>query len=369
MNSERLIAERMTTAIQRLGNTGDSMVVNVGDVFWQAASFPDEGILVEVAGNGVLPEQHRLDEAASARMEALGFNKPDTDMPNWWFAIESGPSTPTIPSVRPAAQAVTAALLHLFGIPVLTLARKTGLSVLPFPPAHQRYPDRRPPEDPIKTLEVESMRGPVVFSSDGTATLAGRPWVGDPVTRWAVNPDGRIVVYFRKIEGDEDWFPWVAFTANTDETRRLLSAFVPSDPQVVRLGLRLAVLEHHWLECLRTDTVPDLAVWRQHHELLRLLRLDAPDDPLLATHLSPSQLAGWPRGERLLASLRVLDAVEMSGSADTQRELARDTQDILRALQAWVAVSPWRDAHPFAIPIDNDFDSGDSAMAPVQAPY
>ncbi len=242
MKAEELIARRIAEMVRLLAGGADSLVVGFGPVFWQAASFPGEGVLVEVAGNSVLPEEHRLDEAGRARMLELGFTAPDADMPNWWIGIEGDDRD----AFLAAGTAVVTTLLELFGVSAVELARKSGLSVEWFDPS--RLVARAPAvsDGPVERIEVETLRGLVVLSSDRTATLDGTPWSSNPVKSWATNRDGRVVVTFEK--PDDDWFPWVAFLADSAETNRLLSAFRPSDEQIVRLQQRLAILEHRWLE-------------------------------------------------------------------------------------------------------------------------
>lgn len=66
--------------------------------------------------------------------------------------------------------------------------------------------------------------------------------------------------------------------------------------------------------------------------------------------------------ERRIASLSVVDAVELSRSSDTMREYAGDVLEILQTGQAWVATSPWRSQYQFCIIRDLDGDSQPAAI-------
>lgn len=65
-------------------DTRDSFTIGLRDVFVQAASCEGDAVLVDTAGDRFLaagcltPEQHE-------ELIALGFTRPDDEMPNWWI--------------------------------------------------------------------------------------------------------------------------------------------------------------------------------------------------------------------------------------------------------------------------------------------
>lgn len=124
MKGTELIASCIANAIQDVAWSEDSMVVNIGGLFWQTAGFGERTALVEVAGNEVLPKRLCLDVQGQQRMLDLGFTEPTDEMPNWWIGVEDDRDQRAA-----AGHAVVTALCEMFGVDVLELARKVGLTV------------------------------------------------------------------------------------------------------------------------------------------------------------------------------------------------------------------------------------------------
>lgn len=349
MKGTELIASCIANAIQDVAWSEDSMVVNIGGLFWQTAGFGERTALVEVAGNEVRPKRLCLDVQGQQRMLDLGFTEPTDEMPNWWIGVEDDRDQPAA-----AGHAVVTALCEMFGVDVLELARKVGLTV-----ELGDQPTRIPPSRPtaevadLTYVELDTMRGRVRLASNGTATLEdGTPWSDLPVAEWDAYDDGRIFVGFNKPDGDSDWFPWMTFTPDTPEMRQMLSAFCPSKAQILRLRQRLALMEHMCLETIMSGEPPGATEYGMLRDLTRLQTLDEPDGAGVAASRQPA-LNGWVLADRFNAADRVVYYLGMLLSADRPSEYWGDIQGLFTALQAWVHVSPWKDELPFAVLVRN----------------
>ena len=77
------IARRIAMQLRRLRATGHSLTVDVGDVYYQLASYDANQLLVEVSSNQFLPHGAALDGLAQKALAGAGFTAPDEDWPNW----------------------------------------------------------------------------------------------------------------------------------------------------------------------------------------------------------------------------------------------------------------------------------------------
>lgn len=111
------IADRISQQLIALRGTGRSLTVEVGDVFYQAASYDADQVLIEVPAARFLPDDHLLPPDSDAGLLRLGFTQPTPSMPNWWIGIEDGYEA----DLFTAAHAVTTALLRIYGVPLETL--------------------------------------------------------------------------------------------------------------------------------------------------------------------------------------------------------------------------------------------------------
>ncbi len=332
----------LTHRFRKLRGTQTMFTVDLGGVFYQAASCQGDTVLVEITGDEFLPDDRRLTTAQHEHLLRLGFNRPNDTMPNWWLRIEDGRDR----DLFAAAHAVITALIEVHGVSTDTLT--TELTLYRYSPYPPRTLEPRP--DPTQAegepLGVQTTYGDVLLYPNGHATLNGAPWAERPVREWIRLDDGRLSVTMA-IPAD-DYFPNVGFVADTEANVNVLRGFLPSRADQTNLAHRLALAEHYALTCIATGTM-------YHERLFRAsLALEQAKDAVKA-----SDVVGWRHAARLDAAHSVISAFYFSHSADNARELHGDQRHVWEAIQTWVRLSPWKDdfdfdiipsePHPFAI--------------------
>ena len=88
MDQTTRLAAALTHRLRLLRGTQESFTVDLGEVFYQAASYEVDAVLVEVTGDEFLPDYRRLTHDQQEQLVRLGFTRPDEEMPNWWIGIE-----------------------------------------------------------------------------------------------------------------------------------------------------------------------------------------------------------------------------------------------------------------------------------------
>lgn len=326
------LAAALTHRLRLLRGTQESFTTNLGGVFYQAASYEGDAVLIEITGDEFLPDDRRLTTAQHEHLLRLGFTRPDQAMPNWWIGIEDGRDR----GLYAAARAVVAALVEVHGVATDTLT--TDLPLYRYSP----YPPRTPPPRPAPTagegepLGVRTTYGDVLLYPNGYTTLNGQAWADRPVQEWIRLDDGRLSITLA-IPGD-DYFPNIGFVADTEANVNVLRGFLPSRADQTQLAHRLALAEHYALTCIATGTM-------YHERLFRAsLKLEQSKDAVRA-----SEVVGWKHAARLDAAHSVISAFYFSHSADNNRELHGDQRHVWEAIQTWVRLSPWKDDFDFDI--------------------
>lgn len=121
------VAERIASSLRMLRGTGSSFTVEVGDVFFQAASYDRDQVLVEIAAERFM-RGRVLPSGSHRRLMELGFGRPTRTWPNWWIAMEQGRDD----ELLDAARAVTTALLTVHRVPIAKLAEAAGFELDPW---------------------------------------------------------------------------------------------------------------------------------------------------------------------------------------------------------------------------------------------
>lgn len=112
-----MIAARIAQRLLALRGTGRSFTVEAGDLYFQAASYDANQVLIEVPAARFLPEDHPLPPNGEQKLLRLGFTRPIPSMPNWWIGVEDGGEQ----ALFAAAHATTNELLRIYGVPLVTL--------------------------------------------------------------------------------------------------------------------------------------------------------------------------------------------------------------------------------------------------------
>lgn len=326
------LAARLTHQLVKLRGTQKSFIIDLEEVFLQAASYEGDALLVEIPADTFLPTDRQLDPSRHEDLLRLGFTRPTPDMPNWWIGVEDGRERDLFAAARAT---ITALLdLHHVGVDVLTDA-------LPLY-RHSPYPPKTLAPRPTPTiaegepLAVRTTYGDVRLYPNGYATLNGEPWAERPVREWVGLDDGRLSIGLAVPGGD--YFPNVGFAADTPENAAVLRAFLPSREEQEALALRLAVAEHYALTCIATGTM--------YHEALSGASLDLERAEGVP---KASEVIGWDQAARLAAATEAVHAFYWTRSADNSRELQSDQEDVWKAIQTWVRLSPWREDFDFDI--------------------
>lgn len=111
------IAQQLTLELLALRGTGRSFTIEVGEVYFQAASYDANQVLIEVPAASFLPEDHHLPPNGEQELLRLGFSRPTPTMPNWWIGVEDGRGE----ALFGAALATTRALLDIYRVPLEAL--------------------------------------------------------------------------------------------------------------------------------------------------------------------------------------------------------------------------------------------------------
>ena len=77
MDQATRLAAALTHRLRLLRGTQESFTVDLGDVFYQAASYEGDAVLIEITGDDFLPDDRRLTGAQQEQLLRLGFNRPD----------------------------------------------------------------------------------------------------------------------------------------------------------------------------------------------------------------------------------------------------------------------------------------------------
>lgn len=331
MDVRTVITARVAHALRRLRGTGDSWTVDAADLFFQAASYDDDQVLIEVPANEFLPQARRLDDAQTDDMLRSGFARPSASMPNWWFGVQNGEDR----QLFAAARATIAALLDVYGLSQDELAESfEPRPVASFEPREK--PDPAPTEGEGDPLIVAGSLGEVRLYPNGFATLDGRVWASRPVLDWAVNAEEVLAITFAAPEGAT--FPHVGFAEDTAEAHAVMETFMPGRETRALLGTMLALAEHYALECIVTGTI-------YHKELVRGLW----DLQRLHDEAKPWQDTNWEYADRLHRAMTATTAYFWSQSADNAHEARDDEYTTWEAIQAWVRTSPYRNDFDFEI--------------------
>ena len=326
------LAARLTHELVKLRGTQDSFTLDVEDVFLQAASYEGDAVLVEIPADEFLPADRQLDPSRHEDLLRLGFTRPTPAMPNWWIGVEDGRER----DLFVAARATVRALLEIHHVRADALTEALPLY------RHSPYPPKTPAPRPVPTsgegdaLAVRTTYGDVLLYPNAYATLNGEPWAERPVLEWVRLDDGRLSIGLAAPGGDN--FPNVGFDADTPENTAMLRAFLPSRDEQEALALRLAVAEHYALTCIATGTM--------YHDRLAGASLDLERAEGVP---KASEVAGWDQAARLAAATEAVHAFYWTRSADNSRELQDDQEDVWKAIQTWVRLSPWRDDFDFDI--------------------
>lgn len=326
------LAASLTHRLRILRGTQDSFTVDLGDVFYQAASYEGDAVLIEITGDEFLPPHRRRTPAQHEQLLRLGFTRPDDAMPNWWIGIEDGRDR----GLFAAARAVITALVEVHGVSTDDLTLDLPLYRYSAYPPRTLQPRPAPTQAEGEPLGVQTTYGDVLLYPNGYATLNGEPWAERPVQEWLRLGDGRLSVHMA-IPSD-DHFPNIGFVADTEENAALLRGFLPSRADKTNLALRLAVAEHYALTCIATGTI-------YHERLFRAsLALERAEGAVKA-----SKVVGWEHAARLAAAHDAISYFYGSHGADNAGELHDDQERTWEAIQTWVRLSPWKDDFDFDI--------------------
>ena len=88
MDFLEFVSRRVFHQLSQLRGTGDSITVNVGEAYYQLASYEGDQLLAEISSNQFLPHGAGLDGLAQKRLLELGFEPPSEDWPNWNIRVE-----------------------------------------------------------------------------------------------------------------------------------------------------------------------------------------------------------------------------------------------------------------------------------------
>lgn len=117
------IANRIAEQMVRLRGTGEARTIQVGDIYFQIASYEADQIMIEVPSNRYLTRRCRLSDAQELDLAAMGFELPDDDFPNWWIGLDDGFDH----DILAAARTVTHAVVKIYCIPIPWLGHALGL--------------------------------------------------------------------------------------------------------------------------------------------------------------------------------------------------------------------------------------------------
>ena len=113
MNVQTFVCSRIRMQLLRLRGTGDSLTVEMGDMYYQLASYDANQLLVEVSANEFLPHGSGLDGVDQKNLVSFGFTPPERDWPNWHIKLED----PTPQEISTTAVKLTAAIIAVYNVP------------------------------------------------------------------------------------------------------------------------------------------------------------------------------------------------------------------------------------------------------------
>ncbi len=245
MDPTTRLAAALAHRLRLLRGTHESFTVTLGDVFYQAASYQGDAVLIEITGDEFLPPHHQLTSAQHEQLLRLGFTRPDDAMPNWWIGIEGGHDRGLVA----AARAVITALIEIHKVSPSDLAVDLPLSRhTPYTP-RTFQPRTAPTKGEGEPLGVQSIHGDVLLYPNGYATLNDAPWAEQPVTEWFRLDDGRLAITLASPADNP--VPHVGFVADTGTHVGILRSFQPSREDKALLPVRLAAALTHRLRTLR----------------------------------------------------------------------------------------------------------------------
>lgn len=332
MDQATRLAAALTHRLRLLRGTQESFTVDLGDVFYQAASYQGNAVLIEITGDEFLPHDHRLTAAQHEHLLRLGFTRPDEEMPNWWIGIEDGHDR----ALFAAARSAVTALIEIHGVSIEALT--VELPVYRFGSA---FVSRAVTQVALtagegQPVRVETVYGEVLLYPNGYATLNGACWAEQPLQEWVRLGDGRISVQLAVPAGD--YFPNVGFVRDAPDAIAVLRGVIPSRDEQEARALRMALAENYALTCIATGSLAHEALFNASLEL----ELDS-------NAIRPSEIVGWDRRHRMEAARNVISAYYQLQSADNAREFSSDEENTWKAIQASVRFSPWREDFDFEI--------------------
>lgn len=179
------IAARIASDLGRLRGTGRAYTVDLGDAYFQAASYEGDQVLIEVAAERFMPADRALALGSHKRLMALGFSRPTRAWPNWWIAMEHSSDD----ELLYAARATTTALLTIYEMSAADIADALGM------PAFDRGESVEVARDTRARIQLRAEERAdgswlnlwASLDGDGNLQLHGQDL--GPVTR-SVSPDG-----------------------------------------------------------------------------------------------------------------------------------------------------------------------------------
>lgn len=82
------VQRRIFRQLSSLRRTGGSLAVEIGEAYYQLASYEGDQLLAELSSNQFLPHGSGLDGFAQQRLALLGFAPPSEEWPNWNIRFE-----------------------------------------------------------------------------------------------------------------------------------------------------------------------------------------------------------------------------------------------------------------------------------------
>ncbi len=146
MDTKDFIQRRLFVLQRRLRGTGRALTIEVGDAYFQMASYEDNQLVVEVVSNRLLPDGAALDGRAQKALQGFRFAVPDDDWPNWNIRMDDA----TDVEIYVTSWDLTAALLVAFELKPSVIA---GALLNEYIRSHQEYaPDQPWAESMIEDL-------------------------------------------------------------------------------------------------------------------------------------------------------------------------------------------------------------------------
>ena len=239
------LAAALTHRLRLVRGTQESFTTDLGDVFYQAASYEGDAVLIEITGDEFLPDDRRLTHDQQEQLMRLGFTRPDDEMPNWWIGIEDGRDR----GLFAAARAVVTALVEVHGVSLDDLAADLPLERYSRYQPQTLHQPSAPTHAEGEPLGVHTTYGDVLLYPNRYATLNGEPWAERPVREWFHLDDGRLAITLAA-PGDGQ-ATTVGFVADNSTHVGTLRRFLPGREDQALLPLRLSAVLAHRLRKLR----------------------------------------------------------------------------------------------------------------------